>query len=145
MIYQGKELEPITEPQMFVPPKKMLVWDKDDEVFKRNVFCIVKTKNGDTRVVIETYTSVGVSVYMHCAKIPEEPKPRLATYLEFSRWLAHGNGQVHTDSCGGRTDTAVLYDDDCDDTEVRGGLKARKWCDKEWHEPTIDYLVIKED
>jgi hypothetical protein len=41
-------------------------------------------------------------------------------------------------------DTAVIYDDKCDDTIVRDGLMARKWGDKEWNEPTIDYLGIKE-
>ena len=75
----------------------------------------------------------------------EVVKYRYATYLEFSRWLSQGNGQVHTDSRDGMTDTAIVYDDTCDDTPVRDGLQARKWGDTEWHEPTIDYLGIKED
>ena len=142
MIYQGKELKPITEPQVFDHPKKMFVWDKNSKRPEvRDVVAILPNCALKMRVI--THGGVG---WTYCAEFKEvsDYNPRRATYLEFSRWLSQGNGQVHTDSNGGRLDTAILYDDKCDDTPVRYGLMARKWGDKDWHEPTIDYLGIKE-
>ena len=142
MIYQGKELEPITKPQVFDPPKRMLVWDERSVWPQvRDVIAILPKSNVQRRVM--TYGGVGWS---YCAEFEEnhDYKPRRATNLEFSRWLSQGNGQVHTDSNGGMTDTAIVYDDKCDGTPVRDGLMARKWGDTEFHEPTIDYLGIKE-
>ena len=142
MIFKGKELKPITEPQVFEPYKTMYVWDDCNNIPEvRDVVAILPVCNVRRRVI--TYGGVG---WEHCAEIEEqsEVKPRRATFLEFSRWLSQGNGQVHTDSDGGRLDTAIFYDDNCDDTPVRDGLMARKWGDKDWHEPTIDYLGIKE-
>ena len=142
MKYHGKELKPITEPQVFDPPKLMLVWDDCDYIPEvRDVVAILPVCNVRKRVI--TYGGV---YWEHCAEIEERSdyKPRRATNLEFSRWLSQGNGQVHTDSNGGMMDASIIYDDKCDDTPVRDGLMARKWDDKEWHEPTIDYLGIKE-
>ena len=143
MIYNGKKLKRITEPQVFEPPKKMFVWDDCNEHPQvREVVAILPPCQLQRRVF--TYGGVG---WQYCAEFEEqsEYKPRRATYLEFSRWLSQGNGQVHTDSRDGMTDTAIVYDDTCDDSPVRDGLQARKWGDTEWHEPTIDYLGIKED
>ena len=140
MIYNGKELKPITEPQVFDPPRKMLVWDGCSIIPQvRDVVAILPKCNVQRRVM--TYSGVG---WTYCAEFEEVYNPRRATYLEFSRWLAQGNGQVHTDSNGGNIDSAIIYDDKCDDTPVRDGLTARKWGDTEWHVPTIDYLGIKE-
>ena len=136
------ELTPIAEPK--VPQffnKRMYVWDEGDRhPVVRLVVAILPNCTEGHRVITS-----GGSSWAYCCEIGEsEVKPRRATNLEFSRWLSQGNGQVHTDSNCGMTDTAILYDDKCDDTPVRDGLMARKWGDKEWHEPTIDYLGIKE-
>lgn len=142
MIYHGKELNTITEPQVFDPPKRMFVWDEASKCPEvRDVVAILPKCALKMRVI----TNGGVG-WKYCAEFEEQSdyKTRRATYLEFSRWLAQGNGQVHTDSDGGNIDTAIIYDDKCDDSPVRDGLEARKWGDKEWHEPTIDYLGIKE-
>ena len=142
MVYYGKKLNPVTEPQVFDPPRKMFVWDDcSSQPVVKDVVAILPPCNVQRRVM--TYSGVGWS---YCAEFEElsDYKPRRATNLEFSRWLSQGYGQVHTDSNGGMTDTAIFYDDKCDDTPVRDGLQARKWGDDEWHEPTIDYLGIKE-
>ena len=136
------ELTPIAEPK--VPQffnKRMYVWDDGHRhPVIRLVVAILPNCDAGHRVI----TSYG-ECWGYCCEIGEsEVKPRRATNLEFSRWLSQGNGQVHTDSNCGMTDTAVTYDDKCDDTPVRDGLMARKWGDKDWHEPTIDYLGIKE-
>lgn len=141
MKYKGQELKPITKPQIFDPPKVMYVWDGGNrEPQVRNVIAILPNCNLTYRVITQ-----GGCSWTFCCEIVKQQNSRLATYLEFSRWLANGNGQVHTDSDGGKYDTAILYKDNCDDEPVRCGLKARKWGDKEFHEPTIDYLGIKED
>ena len=137
MIYHGKEIKQTTEPQIFAKPKEMFVWDeKDSTPVVRNVCAILNENCNLQRRVIDDCGWF----WEFCGEI----QPRRATYIEFSRWLAQGNGQVHTDTDGGNFDTAILYDDKCDDTPVRDGLEARKWGDTEWHVPTIDYLGIKE-
>ena len=142
MIYQGKELKPITEPQVFDPPQKMLVWDFEGNfITKKKVLAIFPNKEEYRDKEIKPVLATDGTKWNYCANVPE---PRRATNIEFSRWLSQGYGQVHTDSNGGMTDTAVTYDDQCDDTPVRDGLMARRWGDTEWHEPTIDYLGIKE-
>ena len=146
MKYNGQELKPITEPQIFDHPKEMLVCDYEDctndSIVKKQVLAILPDKKEYREKEIRPVLATDGTKWNFCYLIP---KPRLATYLEFSRWLANGNGQVHTDTDGGKCDTAILYKDNCDNEPVRCGLKARKWGDKEWHEPTIDYLGIKED
>jgi hypothetical protein len=140
MKYLGKEIKKITEPQIFANPKKMFVWcDRDTCPTTRNVCAILNVSCGMPYRVIDDCGWF----WEFCGEI-EEIQPRRATYIEFSRWLSQGNGQVHTDSNGGKLDTAILYDDKRDYEPVRDGLEARKWGDTEWHEPTIDYLGIKE-
>ena len=146
MDYHGNELKPVTEPQVFDPPQEKLVWDFEScesyAISKKKVLAIFPDKTEYRENEIKPVLATDGTKWNFCANFPE---PRRATNLEFSRWLSHGNGQVHTDSDGGNFDTAIIYDDKCDDTPVREGLMARKWGDKEWHVPTIDYLGIKED
>ena len=144
MYYKGKELVEITEPQVFNPPKEMLVWDFEScyskAISKKKVLAIFPNKEEYRQKEIKPVLATDGTKWNYCANVPE---PRRATNLEFSRWLSQGNGQVHTDSNCGMTDTAVIYDDKCDDAPVRDGLMARKWGDKEWHVPTIEYLGLE--
>lgn len=140
--YKGMKLEEITEPQIFDPPRRCVVWDDDSlSPCEQDVIAIFPDSAKLKMKVIDS----NLYRYKHCALLPEKPAQRRATNFEFSRWLAQGNGQLHTNSNGGMVDTAMIYDDLDDNSPVREGLKARKWGDKEWHEPTIDYLVIKEE
>ena len=66
MKYKGIELKEITEPQLFNPPRRMLVWDSDGDTVELNV-CAVVNRDG-FRVITER------SAWRHCAEIPEEPK-----------------------------------------------------------------------
>lgn len=144
MKYKGHELiEYIANiGTIFDPPKAAMVWDDGGENDQNIMLVYAYTPKSEYPVVCDKVK------YRHVAFIPEkllkDDGSRRATNLEFSRWLSQGNGQVHSDSNGGVTDTAIIYDDKCDDTPVRDGLMARKWGDKEWHEATIDYLGIKE-
>ena len=141
--YNDMELEEITEPQIFDQPRKCVVWDFGYPArgfVEKYVVAIIKDYNRDSMKPIITYDG---TLWNHCALLPEKPAPRRATNLEFSRWLANGNGQIHTDNDGGFIDTAIIYGDKLDNELVRDGLMARKWGDTEFHEPTIDYMGIE--
>lgn len=132
MKYNGIELKEITTPQIFDPPKEMLVWnDANEEVNKSVVGAIAKF--GNRCVVITLNYS-----WDHCAEIPEKPKSRRATKRELSKWLAQGKGEFNSYGFSG---TAFNYRETDADKQVEHSL-VRKWTDTEWYEPTIEYLGI---
>ena len=45
MKYKGIELKEVTEPQLFDPPKKMLVWESYENITELNVYAIVSRKD----------------------------------------------------------------------------------------------------
>lgn len=135
MKYKGIELKEITKPQVFDPPKEMLVWDDCGcvEPAIEFVYAVVRTKEGTLQVI-------GDWRWQHCAEIPEEPKPRRATNRELANWLAKGKGQILG------TKISTIYDYDAgvaDNGEVPQFFKVRKWEDIGWHEATVDYMEIK--
>ena len=76
MKYKGIELKKITEPQIFNPPKKMLVWSRESDVnpTEHYVYAIVN-RGADSCPVICQYAT-----WKYCAEIPEVPE--LVTYRE---------------------------------------------------------------
>ena len=153
MQYNGHELVEVTEPQVFNPPKEMLVWDECDEgeilkgkyELKRvKVYGIIATTGA--RVV--ALFNGDLVHFEKCAEIPEEPKPRRATNRELAKWLSQGNGEFtivsdknqlwSTSFFGGRG-----YERDHEDEPVDGKIRVRKWDDTEWHEPTVDYIGLE--
>lgn len=132
--YNGMELEEFTTPQIFDPPKTMVVWEDDEKPTTAVVIALLaKSSNFQYRVVIND-----CSFYPHCALLPDPPVPRRATNRELSRWLAQGNGE-----CLGSqddADTAWNYPMESSNAPLREGAKVRKWEDTEWHEPTVDYM-----
>lgn len=144
MKHKGIELKEITTPQVFDPPKEMLVWDNNNDCkapYVRTVYAVIRTVNGITEVV------VGGSSYrwLHCAEIPEEPKPGRVTSRELAKWLAQGNGEWcmknGTGQIGANTNYGYgIYEEN---QNVTDGVLVRKWEDTEWHEPTVDYMGIE--
>lgn len=132
MKYKGIELKEITEPQLFNPPKPMLVWDNDGEPSELNVCAIVK-RDG-FRVITER------SAWRHCAEIPEELK--LATYRELARWLAEGKGEMRRNEIDVFTD--VSYDVSMAYDSADDSILVRKWSKTEWHAPTREYLGLED-
>ena len=64
MKYKGIELKEVTEPKLFNPPKKMLVWNTDYGCTSTaNVCAIINRDN--FRVITEN------AAWRHCAEIPE--------------------------------------------------------------------------
>ena len=132
MKYKGIELEEITEPQIFNPPKPMVVWDDIGNPVKLNVCAIVNRE--DFRVITER------SAWRHCAEIPEV----LATHRELSRWLAEGKGELRLYSLCSNCSTFISYPPDKDDIAVSLNWNVRKWEDTEWHKPTREYLGLED-
>lgn len=144
MQYKGIELKEITEPQIFDPPKEMLVWDDCDveeslyELKPVKVYGII----ADTGARVISLFNGDVVLFEHVAEIPEEPKPRRATWKELAYWLMDGKGLLF-DENKGRIDTGVIFGKEDLDAEVCNYLKVMRRDDTEWHEPTIDYLGIE--
>ena len=136
MKYKGIELKEFEsgKPVVFDPPKLMLVWnDSDDEPSKDNVFAFIPNR---------CYPVIGTDDNLdHCAEIPEV-MCRRATNRELAKWLVLGNGQYQVS--GGRIWTEHHYDIGQDDDACSKFIKVRKWCDKEWHEPTREYLCLED-
>lgn len=149
MKYKGIELKEITEPGNIVFPKKMVVWDNiglgSNEPCVRKVNALVKDNIGITRVIASQLdkNDAGVAIWNHCAEIPEEPKPRRATNRELAKWIASGNGEIKD-----IIDVAITfcsYPNGLENTEVRNGIKVRKWEDTDWHEPDVQYMGLEDN
>lgn len=141
MIFQGKELKPITEPQVFDPPRKMFVWDERSlQPQVRDVVAILPKCNVQRRVM--TYGGAG---WGYCCEIGEsEVKPRFATRRELAKWLAQGNGERTATNYSDVHSDMWVYPKNMENEPVDKDVLVRKWDDEEWHEATIDYLGIKE-
>ena len=132
MKYKGIELEEITEPQVFLHPKKMLAWNEK--------YLAIRT--------IVAILPGGVAIdedknwISHCAEIPDDPKPRRATNRELAKWLALGNGELSIHNT--EIHSYFNYTPEDANSECKDEIfKVRKWDDSEWHEPTIDYMGIE--
>ena len=129
MKYKGIELDEVTEPQIFDPPKKMLVWGRYESITELDVYAIVNRE--DFRVICKN------STWRHCAEIPEVTESKLVTCRELARWLAEGNGEAKV------VKTVFIhwkYGETEANDKVGENVSVRKWDDKEWHKPTREYL-----
>ena len=131
MEYKGIELKEVTEPQLFDPPKKMLVWGRYKNITELNVYAIVGRK--DFPVICEN------STWRHCAEIPKVPELELVTYRELASWLAEGNGEV---MWANNVLSNWNYSTDEENKDLDESLSVRKWDDTEWHKPTREYLGL---
>lgn len=133
MQYKGIELKEITEPQIFNPPKLMLVWDDDNESpCQLNVYAIINRE--DFQVITER------SAWQHCAEIPEV----LATNRELARWLAEGKGEVMLCGAVSEVSSSLSYDSTAANKLVAGKVIVRKWNETDWHLPTREYLGLED-
>ena len=148
MYYKGIELEDISgTPQVFNPPREMLVWDDDRngnereyEPHKVTVLAIVNSDKLNGRVIAEegmTFVRFG-----HCAENPCE----YATFRQIAWWLAEGNGEV-TESVGvdgAYCKSSLYYFLAKGDVSSEGSdIRICKWDDTEWHEPTLEYMGLE--
>ena len=137
MEYKGIELKEVTEPQLFDPPKKMLVWGRYERITELDVYAIVGRK--DFPVICEN------STWQHCAEIPEVQESKPVTYRELERWLAEGNGEVKDDlNDEGAIYTSQVYWKGQENNSVEDSIYVRKWDNTEWHKPTREYLGLED-
>ena len=132
MKYKGIELTEVTEPQLFDPPKKMLVWGRYEKIVELDVYAIVSRE--DFPVICEH------STWRHCAEIPSVAESELVTYRELARWLAEGNGEV---MWANNVLSNWNYSTDEESKALDESLFVRKWNDTEWHKPTREYLGLE--
>lgn len=129
MKYKGIEIKEVTEPQLFDPPKKMLVWDNISDVIELRVYAIVSRK--EFPVICENLT------WRHCAEIPEQKK---VTNRELACWIAGGNGEAKI------VNTVFIhwtYVEIEADENVEDNVIVRRWDDTEWHKPTREYIGLE--
>ena len=131
MKYKGIELTEVTEPQLFDPPKKMLVWGRYKSINELDVYAIVSRK--DFPVICEN------STWRHCAEIPEQKK---VTNRELACWLAGGNGEAKIVN---NVFIHLSYGEIEADKNVEDNVSVRKWDDTEWHKPTREYLGLEDN
>ena len=141
--YRGVELEEITEPQIFDPPKTMVVDDGKNSPRTAIVTAILAQSSGHSYRVL---TDNHLICYSRCALLPEKPAPRMATNRELTKWLAQGNGEWGISKFGviEKAEIGWFYDTGYEKQTLQSELRVRKWDDTEWHEPTVDYLGIEE-
>lgn len=136
MKYKVIELKEFTseKPVLFDPPRKMLVWDYDDET-PTEADVIAFIPNRHHKVIRQ------ISVAIHCAEIPDKGS-ELATNRELAKWLALGNGQYKVNG-GDWIWTEHHYGIKQDDDACLKFIFVRKWDDTEWHKPTREYLGLE--
>lgn len=139
--YKNMTLEIITEPQIFDPPRKCVVWDDDSlSPCEQDVIAIFPDS---AKLKLKVMDS-NLYRYQHCALLPEKPAPRRATRRELSKWLAQGNGEMKLGRSNEPTTDMWRYPENKENEDVGEGVVVRKWDDTEWHSPTIDYMGIGE-
>ena len=138
MKYNGIELEPITKPQIFDPPKEMLVWDsKDDSPIVRRVWGIAPKEVHHTYPV----RCVNPMGYQYCAEIPQH-KPKRATYSQLVEWLAKGNGVWKSIEAGYLSDSLCPHENILE-KEVDDNTRIRPFGTTEWLEPTLENMGME--
>lgn len=139
MKYKGIEIKEFksNKPVGFNPPKKMLVWNFEDDASVQNDVDVYAYLPEQAWPVKCSEVS-----WRHCAEIPEAPKPRRVTNRELSKWLAQGNGEVSGKNSSGVW-TEHVYDKDEMDEACSEHVVIRKWNDTEWHEPAADYMGLE--
>ena len=135
MKYKGIELKEFEseKPVLFDPPKRMLVWDYDDETpTEKDVVAFIPSRY---HKVIEQ-----MSMHIHCAEIPKESS-ELATVIQLAEWVSKGFGIIKRGCC---ITNYVSFDEIDENSHVSDATLVRKWGDKEWHKPTREYLGLED-
>lgn len=136
MNYKGVELQPINECKVFEEPREMLVWNESYTRPIEKLVCAVIPYRREGSVITRG------GAFEYCAEIPEEPKPRRATWKELAYWLMDGKGLV-VDENTSRVDTGIFFNRVDLDAEVSDNLKVMRRDDTDWHEPTVNYLGLE--
>ena len=133
MKYKGIELKGFEseKPVLFDRPKLMLVWNGcDNEPFKENVVAFIP--NRCCPVIGTNYT------FEHCAEIPDSER---ATVIQLAEWVSKGFGLIKK---AGYVTNYVSAEESDEYRPVSDCILVRKWGNKEWNEPTREYLGLED-
>ena len=159
--YCGYEINIVTEPQIFIPPKDMLVWDFPDNVKIRKVWAIAPKETGYRSPV---HCVLYGECYENCADLPQEMFNETIAPAEFlgvkrqEKILQDGSslyfyevmgGTLCVGSDGGVTKMIFKYND----TQSREEIKYKATFNKEEFEKTaiklinnvMNFLLIKKN
>lgn len=135
MNYKGIELQEITEPQIFDPPKPMFVWDEDWNEPKIWEVWSIAPPSAKQRCPVYTITCN----WKHCAEIPEQKR---ATYLQLMEWLAKGNGMWKIRDTNNILSHFPLSEESLDE-DVEDDILIRSFGSNEWLEPTLKNMGME--
>ena len=85
--YLGYEIDIVTEPQIFNPPKKMLVWNFVDDIKIKEVWAIAPR---ETNYRTPVHCTMFGECFEHCAEIPQgllDPKYAPNAFLGAKRYV----------------------------------------------------------
>ena len=93
------------------------------------------------------WVNIEEPLWKDCAEcyriMPEELEEKPVTNRELAQWLAQGNGEYYEYDCDGwESHRYSEYRYEQDNLPV-SNVMVRKWDDKEWHKPTIEYMGLR--
>lgn len=142
--YNGMELEEFNpnETVAFNPPIKCVGWNSENVKVEFELSSALSKEIWNHRFIGKSKDDYPVA-FMFCAILPEKPAPRRATWMELAKWCATGKGLVY-DTNRDRIDSGIMFKPDNEHEPIMDELKVRKWDDKEWHTPDVEYMGITE-
>lgn len=158
--YLGYELDIVTEPQIFNPPKKMLVWDFVDDIEIKEVWAIAPR---ETNYRTPVHCTMFGECFEHCAEIPKgllDPEYAPKTFLGAKRCVNAADGLcIYTyDILGGTLSVRKSgpirqmrfnYKDvhSADDKDLRDSIEENEFetTAKRLINNVINYILIKEN
>lgn len=159
--YLGFEVDVVTEPQIFNPPKKMLVWDFVDDIKIKEVWAIAPREiNYRTPV----HCTLFGECFDHCAEIPKgllDPEYAPKTFLGAKRYVKDLQSEICIycyDILGGTLSVCKSgpirqmrfdYNDvhSTDDKDIRDSIEENEFetTAKRLINNVINYILIKEN
>lgn len=119
-------------------PRMMWVWDSNIEDKEKRMVLFITEMNISHPVIALTSARITTVNYKHCAEI-EEPKTRLMTHKELSRWLREKPTREfkYRSSISCSVYSTYIYDEDEASKEVPDGFLIRE-NDSDWREPLVE-------
>lgn len=133
MKYNKETVIECTEPQVFCPPREMLVWDDYiTEPIVKPVVAISRKHNGELFCVTVSSDGELTAKWKYCGEIPSI-RDTPVTWMQLASWLCKGFGVVK-DVNTGKIDTGVIFRETSSGEQV-DGLVVKRFGDLNWHTP----------
>lgn len=143
MKYNGIEIAELVTSHIKNLPREMVVWNDGTTPKVKTIVGTCVNLKGDCWYIAHD-DELDIVKFKHCAEIPEETKPRMATNRELSKWLAQGNGEfcnnTNLESC---IRNFYTYQPNEANKTAPTYVKIRKFDDDNWHKPDVQYMGIE--